>query len=152
MRQNDETLAVSFNTAAAVVVQRRVQQNIFARLGVPTGATAPPESLPFHPQDITAGTENELAVTVAGARGAVDLPQAIAQLPFFAAGGRASAGLEKWLAENAGGKTAVLWGTAIDNILAYTIAMPGRGLLTVRRHEFYSLIWEKLVEHPEKFP
>ncbi len=37
------------------------------------------------------------------------------------------------IAENAGGKTAVLWGTAIDNILAYTIAMPGRGLLTVRR-------------------
>jgi hypothetical protein len=31
------------------------------------------------------------------------------------------------IAENAGGKTAVLWGTAIDNILAYTIAMPGRG-------------------------
>ena len=37
------------------------------------------------------------------------------------------------IAENAGGKTAVLWGTAIDNILAYTIAMPGRDLLTVRR-------------------
>lgn len=37
------------------------------------------------------------------------------------------------IAENAGGKTAVLWGTAIDNILAYTIAMPGKGLLTVRR-------------------
>ena len=39
------------------------------------------------------------------------------------------------IAENAGGKTAVLWGTAIDNILAYTIAMPGKGLLTVRRVE-----------------
>ncbi|MGW8195211.1 MAG: DUF3683 domain-containing protein, partial [Desulforhopalus sp.] len=37
------------------------------------------------------------------------------------------------IAENAGGKTAVLWGTAIDNILSYTIAMPGRGLLTVQR-------------------
>jgi len=37
------------------------------------------------------------------------------------------------IAENAGGKTAVLWGTAIDNILAYTIAMPGRELLTVER-------------------
>jgi FAD/FMN-containing dehydrogenase/Fe-S oxidoreductase len=37
------------------------------------------------------------------------------------------------IAENAGGKTAVLWGTAIDNILSYTIAMPGKGLLTVRR-------------------
>ncbi len=37
------------------------------------------------------------------------------------------------IAENAGGKTAVLWGTAIDNILSYTIAMPGTDLLTVRR-------------------
>ena len=37
------------------------------------------------------------------------------------------------IAENAGGKTAVLWGTAIDNILSFTIAMPGKGLLTVRR-------------------
>ena len=37
------------------------------------------------------------------------------------------------IAENAGGKTAVLWGTAIDNILSYTISMPGKGLLTVRR-------------------
>jgi len=39
------------------------------------------------------------------------------------------------IAENAGGKTAVLWGTAIDNILSYAIAMPGTGLLTVRRIE-----------------
>ncbi|WP_028319181.1 DUF3683 domain-containing protein [Desulfobulbus elongatus] len=37
------------------------------------------------------------------------------------------------ISENAGGKTAVLWGTAIDNLLAYTIAMPGAGLVTVRR-------------------
>ncbi|WP_306549168.1 DUF3683 domain-containing protein [Desulfobulbus sp.] len=37
------------------------------------------------------------------------------------------------ISENAGGKTAVLWGTAIDNLLAYTIAMPGAGMLTVRR-------------------
>ncbi len=37
------------------------------------------------------------------------------------------------IAENAGGKTAVLWGTAIDNILSYNIAMPGQDLLTVRR-------------------
>lgn len=37
------------------------------------------------------------------------------------------------IAENAGGKTAVLWGTAIDNILSYSIAMPGQDLLTVRR-------------------
>ncbi|MDR3090405.1 MAG: DUF3683 domain-containing protein [Desulfobulbaceae bacterium] len=37
------------------------------------------------------------------------------------------------IAENAGGKTAVLWGTAIDNLLAFTIAMPGIGLVTVQR-------------------
>ncbi len=39
------------------------------------------------------------------------------------------------IAENAGGKTAVLWGTAIDNALSWNIAMPGVGLLTVRRKE-----------------
>ncbi|QQG66179.1 DUF3683 domain-containing protein [Desulfobulbus oligotrophicus] len=37
------------------------------------------------------------------------------------------------IAENAGGKTAVLWGTAIDNLLGYTIAMPESGLLRVQR-------------------
>ncbi|MCL2459377.1 MAG: DUF3683 domain-containing protein [Desulfobulbus sp.] len=37
------------------------------------------------------------------------------------------------VSENAGGKTAVLWGTAIDNLVAYTIAMPDTGLMTVRR-------------------
>lgn len=37
------------------------------------------------------------------------------------------------IAENAGGKTAVLWGTAIDNLLSFKIAMPGNGLLTVTR-------------------
>jgi FAD/FMN-containing dehydrogenase/Fe-S oxidoreductase len=37
------------------------------------------------------------------------------------------------IAENAGGKTAVLWGTCIDNLLAYSIAMPGGARFTVRR-------------------
>ena len=37
------------------------------------------------------------------------------------------------IAENAGGKTAVLWGTAIDNLLSFTIAMPAVGLVTVQR-------------------
>lgn len=37
------------------------------------------------------------------------------------------------ISENAGGKTAVLWGTAIDNLLAWTMAMPGQGLVQVRR-------------------
>lgn len=37
------------------------------------------------------------------------------------------------IAENAGGKSAVLWGTAIDNVLGYTIVTPGAGKLTVQR-------------------
>jgi FAD/FMN-containing dehydrogenase/Fe-S oxidoreductase len=37
------------------------------------------------------------------------------------------------IAENAGGKTAVLWGTAIDNLLSFSIAMPDGRLYTVRR-------------------
>jgi FAD/FMN-containing dehydrogenase/Fe-S oxidoreductase len=37
------------------------------------------------------------------------------------------------IAENAGGKTAVLWGTCIDNVLAYRIAMPGGKRFTVER-------------------
>ncbi|MBU1564508.1 MAG: DUF3683 domain-containing protein [Proteobacteria bacterium] len=51
------------------------------------------------------------------------------------------------IAENAGGKTAVLWGTAIDNILSYTIAMPGKGLLTVRRvnHPMHKILPEDTV-------
>lgn len=43
------------------------------------------------------------------------------------------------IAENAGGKTAVLWGTAIDNISAYTMAMPGAGLIKVQR-----------IKHPQR--
>ena len=37
------------------------------------------------------------------------------------------------IAENAGGKTAVLWGTAIDNLLSFVIAMPDGRFYTVRR-------------------
>jgi FAD/FMN-containing dehydrogenase/Fe-S oxidoreductase len=37
------------------------------------------------------------------------------------------------IAENAGGKTAVLWGTCIDNLLAYSMAMPGGTTWNVRR-------------------
>ncbi len=39
------------------------------------------------------------------------------------------------IAENAGGKTAVLWGTAIDNLLSFTMAMPDGCLYTIRRRE-----------------
>lgn len=37
------------------------------------------------------------------------------------------------IAENAGGKKAVLWGTAIDNLLSFHIAVPGGRMLEVRR-------------------
>ncbi|MBU4038071.1 MAG: DUF3683 domain-containing protein, partial [Proteobacteria bacterium] len=37
------------------------------------------------------------------------------------------------IAENAGGKRAVLWGTAIDNLLSFRIAVPGGRLLDVCR-------------------
>ena len=37
------------------------------------------------------------------------------------------------IAENAGGKTAVLWGTCIDNLLSFAVAMPGGVRVTVRR-------------------
>jgi len=37
------------------------------------------------------------------------------------------------IAENAGGKTAVLWGTAIDNLLSFLISMPGGNRCMVRR-------------------
>ncbi|MDD2465426.1 MAG: DUF3683 domain-containing protein [Desulfobulbus sp.] len=51
------------------------------------------------------------------------------------------------ISENAGGKTAVLWGTAIDNLLAYTIAMPGAGLVHVRRanHPMRKILPEDVV-------
>ncbi len=39
------------------------------------------------------------------------------------------------LSENAGGKTAVLFGTAIDNVLSYTIAMPDGLACTVTRKD-----------------
>ncbi len=37
------------------------------------------------------------------------------------------------IAENAGGKTAVLWGTCLDNLLSWRLALPSGELWTVRR-------------------
>jgi FAD/FMN-containing dehydrogenase len=37
------------------------------------------------------------------------------------------------IAENAGGKDCVLWGTCIDNLLSWRIAMPSGRSWTVRR-------------------
>ncbi|MCF8044242.1 MAG: DUF3683 domain-containing protein [Desulfarculaceae bacterium] len=39
------------------------------------------------------------------------------------------------ISENAGGKTAVLWGTALDNILSYNMVMPSGRILTIERQE-----------------
>lgn len=39
------------------------------------------------------------------------------------------------LSENAGGKTAVLYGTAIDNVLSYNITMPDGSAYQVRRKD-----------------
>jgi FAD/FMN-containing dehydrogenase/Fe-S oxidoreductase len=39
------------------------------------------------------------------------------------------------IAENAGGKKAVMWGTAIDNLISYRIAMPGGRWYEVRRRK-----------------
>ncbi len=38
------------------------------------------------------------------------------------------------VAENAGGKKAVLWGTAIDNLLSFRLATPDGGLLEIKRN------------------
>ncbi|MBM9519072.1 DUF3683 domain-containing protein [Desulforhopalus vacuolatus] len=53
------------------------------------------------------------------------------------------------VAENSGGKTAVLWGTAIDNALAWTIAMPGTGLLRIARknHPMRKIQYEDTLEY-----
>ncbi|MCG8473829.1 MAG: DUF3683 domain-containing protein [Desulfobacterales bacterium] len=39
------------------------------------------------------------------------------------------------IAENAGGKKAVMWGTAIDNLISYRIAMPGGRHMEIRRED-----------------
>lgn len=53
------------------------------------------------------------------------------------------------IAENAGGKTAVLWGTAIDNLLAWSIAVPGGEMLRVQRvnHPMRKILPDDLVRY-----
>jgi FAD/FMN-containing dehydrogenase/Fe-S oxidoreductase len=48
------------------------------------------------------------------------------------------------LAENAGGKSAVLWGTAIDNVLSFRMALPGGTTCEVTREEHP---WRKIQPH-----
>ena len=76
-----------------------------------------------HVMSLEAGVVTERAMEAASARGlnfATDPTSAWA----CTIGGN--------IAENAGGKTAVRYGTCIDNLLAWHLAMPG-GTLTVRR-------------------
>lgn len=51
------------------------------------------------------------------------------------------------IAENAGGKRAVMWGTAIDNIVSYRIAMPGGKSFEIRRdkHPMRKILAEDIV-------
>ena len=53
------------------------------------------------------------------------------------------------IAENAGGKMAVRWGTCIDNLLEWRIAMPGAKLWTVRRtdHQLRKILPEDTVTY-----
>ena len=53
------------------------------------------------------------------------------------------------IAENAGGKTAVLWGTAIDNLLSFKIAMADGRFLEVRRpnHPMHKIRHEDTVTY-----
>ena len=53
------------------------------------------------------------------------------------------------IAENAGGKMAVRWGTCIDNLLEWKIAMPGGKLWTVRRadHQLRKILPEDTVTY-----
>lgn len=69
-----------------------------------------PETIPFGPEDVTAGSESELQVAVVGERSDVDLPLAIEQSSFFAnsirraqsgdAPQRIVSDLEDWLESN----------------------------------------------------
>jgi len=51
------------------------------------------------------------------------------------------------IAENAGGKTAVLWGTAIDNIVSYKMAMPGGKFWEITRtdHRVRKILHDDIV-------
>ncbi len=100
MRQIDDNLAVLPEHATQAGTQQRFQREIFARLGVRGGMRNSAEALPFLPHDITAGTESELAAAVVGTRATVDLPQAVAGLPFYRDAGRASFELERWLVDD----------------------------------------------------
>jgi FAD/FMN-containing dehydrogenase/Fe-S oxidoreductase len=77
-----------------------------------------------HVIDVEAGVVTEQAIEYAAERGLVFATDPTSAWACTIGGN---------IAENAGGKTAVLWGTCIDNLLSYEIAMPGGKRVTVRR-------------------
>jgi hypothetical protein len=125
MRHNDANLADLPDNTLPADAQRRHQLAIFDRLGIRAGTPTFVERLPFARQDLTAGTENELAAAVVGARTAVDLPQAIAGLPLYQQGGKAVAGLEAWLAD----ESARTWEHSWVRIARHTLNATGRAML-----------------------
>jgi len=86
-----------------------------------------------HVIDVEAGVVTEQAIEHAAERGLVFATDPTSAWACTIGGN---------IAENAGGKTAVLWGTCIDNLLAYEIAMPGGKRVTVRRkgHELRKIL------------
>jgi len=100
MPQNDQNQLPEFDVATGVDTQRRAQLEIFSRLGIAHAVRSGHGALLFAPDDITAGTENELAAAVHGTRRDVDLPQAIQRLPFYQNDGRTRSALDQWLADN----------------------------------------------------
>jgi hypothetical protein len=127
MPQNDQNLLFQFDTSAHADTQRLAQQQIFARLGVRSGTRLTPGALPFTPEDITAGTENELAVAVNGSQSDTELPQAIRQLPFYKNGGRAQAELDRWLTDNRAG----MWEHSWLRIGRDTLGQGAKAVLTI---------------------
>lgn len=125
MRHNDENLADLNPNTLSADAQRSRQLAIFERLGIRAANRTFVEQLPFTAQDLSAGTENELATAVLGQRTAVDLPQAIADLPFYQQGGKAGAGLEAWLAEEG----AHWWEHSWLRIARHTLNDAGRAML-----------------------
>lgn len=100
MPQNDKSPLLGFENTARADAQRHTQLEIFSRLGVPRGTPPDAGTLLFTPDDITAGTENELAAAVNGARSNADFPEAITRLPFYGNGGSARSALDQWLTDN----------------------------------------------------
>lgn len=74
--------------------QARLQQRLGAMLGLA-------REVAFAGSDVTAGTENELAVTVSGDRGRVDLPRSLLSSPHLESLSPAGRGaLDQWLGAN----------------------------------------------------